>query len=241
MALDEFIAKTVTPGEPLTAQAWNDIVTAVAALNHHILSTEASSVRVQIANADIALGQVRVTALPQDGTQAFEAVRPIPPGTEHIFSGLRPGVYTVRAEAPGFDAATATVTVPATEPVSLTLVPRGASMPALFGRPLGQALGDLKALGIAVSRVLDIAGREVAPANPGADYTDSPVLVQIPAPGQPVPPEGSAQLAVAAALQVEPSIEVPSLTGLSLEEAKKALEAAGLVLGKVENREKSEP
>jgi hypothetical protein len=240
MALEEFIAKTVTPGEPLTAQAWNEIVAAVAALNHHILSTEASSIRVQIANAGLAPGQTRVTAVPQDGAQAFEAVRPIPPGTEHVFAGLRPGVYTVRAEAPGFDAATATVTVPAAEPVSLTLVPRGGLMPALFGRPLSQALSDLKSLGIAVSRVLDIAGREVAPANPGAEYADAPVLVQIPAPGQPVPPESSAQLAVAAALQVEPSIEVPSLTGLSLEEAKKALEAAGLVLGKVENRQLSD-
>jgi beta-lactam-binding protein with PASTA domain len=43
-------------------------------------------------------------------------------------------------------------------------------------------------------------------------------------------------LAVAAPVRVEPTVEVPSLTGLSQEEAKKALEALGLKLGKVEER-----
>ncbi|HKJ02707.1 MAG TPA: hypothetical protein VJ997_09635, partial [Longimicrobiales bacterium] len=84
--------------------------------------------------------------------------------------------------------------------------------------------------------VLDVAGREVAPANPGEEYVDAPVLIQEPRPGTSVPPEGRAQLAVAAALKVEPSIEVPSLAGLTLTEAQRALEGAGLVLGSVEDR-----
>jgi beta-lactam-binding protein with PASTA domain len=41
------------------------------------------------------------------------------------------------------------------------------------------------------------------------------------------------QLVISAALQVEPAIEVPSLAGLTLPEAQKALEGIGLVLGKV--------
>jgi hypothetical protein len=236
MALPPFIAKQVNPGEPLTAQAWNDIVGALAAVNGYLLTSEASSVSVQVANAGLDLQSVRVTAAAQDGPQVFEAVQPIPPGTAHTFASLRPGVYAVRAEAPGFAPATANVTVPAAAPVALTLVPQGALMPALFGKRLGESLQQLQGLGIQVSRVLDIAGREVAPANPGATYIDSPVLVQVPAPGEPVPPTASAQLAVAAALQVEASVEVPPLTGLTLAEAKKALEAVGLVLGKVETR-----
>ncbi len=119
-------------------------------------------------------------------------MRPIPPATAHIFSGLRPGNYVVRAEAPGFVPAMVNVTVPASEPVSLALVRRGAFMPALFGLPLGESRQLLESLRIQVSRVLDIAGREVAPANPGATYDNALVLVQVPPPGQVVSPEGSA-------------------------------------------------
>jgi beta-lactam-binding protein with PASTA domain len=48
-----------------------------------------------------------------------------------------------------------------------------------------------------------------------------------------VPPDGQVQLVVSAPLQVQPSVEVPSLAGLTLSEAQKALEAIGLVMGRV--------
>jgi len=48
--------------------------------------------------------------------------------------------------------------------------------------------------------------------------------------------DSGAQLVVAAALKVEPSVEVPSLTGLTLDEARKVLDDLGLVLGKVTTR-----
>ena len=194
MALDPFIAKTVNPGEPVTAQAWNDIVQALAAMNQYLITSEASSVRVQVANAGIDPARVRVTAVSGDGS-ASEAVGPIPPGTEHVLSGLRPGTYTVRAEAPGFEPATANVTVPASAVVALTMAPRGAIMPEVFGKTLRECLAQLAGLGIAVARVVDISGRDIAPANPDPDAIDAPVLVQVPAPGDPVPPDGAAQLA----------------------------------------------
>src|SRR3954453_14029319 len=110
--------------------------------------------------------------------------------------------------------------------------PKGALMPQVFGLTLREALTQLAGLKIAVSRIVDVTGRDVPPANPGPEYNDAPVVVQFPAPGEAVPPDGSAQFAVAASLKIEPSIEVPSLAGLTLPEAQKALEALGLVLGK---------
>ncbi|HVR99849.1 MAG TPA: PASTA domain-containing protein [Thermoanaerobaculia bacterium] len=240
MPLPTFTATEVQPGQPLTAQAWNEIVQALAALNAHLQAAEETSLRVQIANAGIDLSRVRITAVSQDGLQAFAGVRTADTAGQgqFIFSGLRPGVFTVRAEAPAFDAVSQAVTVPSAQPVSLTLTARGAAMPALFGAPLGDALQILSQTGIAVGRIVDAQGREVAPANPGADAVGVPVLMQLPAPGEPVPVGTLVQLAIAAPLRVEATVEVPSLAGLSLEEAKKALEALGLKLGKTENRQR---
>jgi len=82
-----------------------------------------------------------------------------------------------------------------------------------------------------------VVGRELAPAKPDSEYASQPILMQLPDPGVAVPPEGKVQLVVSIALQVEDSIEVPPLTGLTQSEARKALEALGLKLGKVEIRQ----
>jgi hypothetical protein len=112
-------------------------------------------------------------------------------------------------------------------------------MPLVLGQTLQASLATLSNVNIKVQRVLDVTGRDVPPANPGADYNDQPVLVQFPDPGKPVPPADSALLVVAAALRVEASIEMPSLAGLSLAEAQKALEGLGLVLGRVVSKQQT--
>ena len=237
MEINPNIPKIVNPGEPVTAEAWNVIVRAILSLTNYLGSTEASSLRVSLSKTGPDATSARVTATRDDGV-TFQAVAPVLPSSVFIFSGLRPGPYVIRAEAPGFEAATKNVTSPTADVVTLTLTPRGAFMPSVFGSTLQAALRELKNLNIAVSRILDVTGRDIAPANPGAENIDSPVLGQVPSAGEPVPPEGSAQLVVAGALQTQPSIEMPSLAGLTLAEAQKALEGLGLVLGKVETRQK---
>jgi len=237
MAINSNIPTTVNPGEPVTAQAWNVIVNAIVSLTNYLTATEASSLNVAISNPDLDPATARVTALRADGT-SYQAVAPIPPGTNYVFSGLRPGPYTIRAEAPGFDAATQSVTAPSTAVVSFTLAKHGAFAPDLFGQTLQTGLQTLQSASIAVSRILDVAGRDVAPANPGSDYNGSPILAQIPPAGRPIAPGGSIQLVVAASLQVQASVEVPPLSGLTLAEAQKALEGIGLVLGTVTNKNK---
>jgi hypothetical protein len=221
---------TVTPGEPVTAEGWNAIVGGVTALTQYLNATEASGVHVVIKNAGVTTA--RVTATRDDGV-TYEAVSPVPPGTDFIVAGLRPGAYVVRVEAPGFTTETTSISVPIATPVEVSLQANGAFMPELFGLTLRAALQELSSRKIAVARILDVVGRDIAPANPGSDYNDQPILVHFPAAGTPVPPEGQVQLLVSASLQVQQSVEVPSLAGLSLSEAQKALEAIGLVLGKV--------
>ena len=230
MPIDVPAQKTVVPGEPVTAEGWNALVGGVTALTQYLNATEATGVRVTIKNPGVT--DARVAATREDGT-TYEAVPPVPPGTDFVLAGLRPGAYTIRAEAPGFSPATASVTVPTLTPVEFSLQANGSFMPETFGLTLRAALQALSSQHIAISRILDVVGRDVAPANPGAQYNDQPVLAQLPAAGTAVPPDGQVQLVVSAPLQVQPSVEVPSLAGLTLAEAQKALEAIGLVLGKV--------
>jgi hypothetical protein len=240
MALNPFIARHVNPGEPLTAQAWNEVVDGVDDVHKH-LSATVHTVRVRITTPGVDLSTVRVTAT-RTGAPPVEAVRPVPPDTHHYLQGLVPGAYTVRAEAPGYAVATGNVTLQETSAnvtVDLALTATHVAMPSVFGLTLTAARAALSARAITVSRLLDTQGKDLPPATPGPEYDLSLVLVQSPPAGTLVPIGGSTvALAVAVAPKIETTVEVPSLAGLTLVEAKKALEAMGLVLGKVQNLQK---
>jgi len=227
-----FIKKLVNAGEPVTAQAWNDIVEALGQVHTHLESTEATALKVQVTTPGADLASVRVTAVRGDGI-AIDAVAPVSPGTQHVFAGLRPGSYTLRVEAPGYQGATSSVTVPDAAVQNIALTAAGGFMPPVFGLELQEALAVLANVQIAVGRILDVTGTDVPAANPGPQYNGSRVLMQLPQAGEAVPTGQSVQLVIAAVLAAQASIEIPSLTGLTLPEAQKALESLGLVLGKV--------
>lgn len=236
MPLNPFIARHVNPGEPLTAQAWNDVVDGVDTV-HQYLSAAQHTVRVTLTTPGVDLATVRVTAS-ATGKPPVEAVRPVAPDTTFYLTVSEPGAYAIRAEAPGYAVATGNVTVNTTgdAALSLALTATHTPMPTVFGLTLVQARAALSAKAITVSRLLDTQGKDLPPLTPGPEYDLSLVLVQTPPPGTLVPVGGStAALAVAVAPKVETTVEVPSLAGLTLVEAKKALEGLGLVLGKVQN------
>jgi len=236
-----FIKKNVQAGEPVTAQAWNDVVNSVGAVYEHIENSEASSVKVQVAAQGIDLGLVRVTATRADGI-SIEAVRPVPPDSLHTFPGLSPGSYTIRAEAPGFEPATVSLTVAASAAPptqNITLTKKGSFMPLTFGKTLTDALAQLVALNIAVSQVIDVTGTNVPVAQPGPAFAGAVVLMQFPPVGVPVGPGEFAQLVISAELSVEASVEMPSLLGLTMAEATKALQAVGLKAGKSTTKKSS--
>lgn len=238
----QFTKTNVQPGEPLTAQAWNDVVDAVAAIYQHIETSGAASVKVQVSGPNLDPATARVTATRSDGV-VIEAVRPVS-DTLHSFAGLPPGSYTIRAEAPGFEPTTLALAVaPGTPPPTqnIALTKRGSFMPSVFGQKLSDALAQLATLNIAVNQVLDVTGASVPVANPGAEFGGSLVLMQVPPVGVPVAAGQFAQLLISASLKVEASVEMPSLAGLTLAEATKALEAVGLKVGRTSVRKPKLP
>ena len=236
MELEQFTAKPVSPGEPITAQAWNELVSGLNDLNQFVLSTQATSLRVSLSNTGINLQSVRITVQRDDGWLS-EAVAPVDSEGEFVFASLPPGTFTLNAIAPGFSSSSVNVTIPTEEVVAMTLEQSGAFMPNLIGVELAEALKILADSSITVGRLLDVVGRELAPAKPDPEYAGQPVLMQLPDPDTPVPPEGKVQIVVSTALQVDDSVEIPPLTGLTLSEARKTLESLGLKLGDVETRQ----
>ncbi len=234
MQLEEFSGKNVQAGEPLTAEAWNQIIEGLRAVNNHLRTAVSSTLKVAIGNTDIDPAELLVTASRVDGPQVFQAVLDLQAANlVFAFSALPAGVYTVRVAAPGFTVGSRSVSLPEEEDIELTLVPDGAVMPSVFGQNLGQGLKILGDRAIQVARILDITGQDVAPANPGPDFADAPILAQVPPAGVAVPAAVGVSLVIAATLREQPAVEMPSLAGLSLSEARQALESVGLVLGEV--------
>src|SRR5437016_7800922 len=100
MDLTPFVPTLVRPGQPLTAQAWNDLVGGIDAA-HQFLRASLHTVHVQITNTDIDLRNVRVTATRNDAPPV-EAVRPVTAVGEHVLSRLDAGAWTITADAAGF-------------------------------------------------------------------------------------------------------------------------------------------
>lgn len=236
MALSPFNAREVGAGEPITAQGWNDLVRAIADVRAFLDATTGASLRVRLNATGLDPATARVSAVAEGSNTVTDAAAPIPPDDQFTLVDLPPGAYTIRASAPGFTPATVAVTVPAAQPVTLTLSRAAPAMPDLFGQRLDNALAALRTANIVPARVVDITGQDVPPANPGAEFASSLVLVQMPPPGTPVAAETGAQLVISAALEVEAAIEMPSLAGLTLAEARRVLDQMGLVLGRVQTR-----
>lgn len=237
MELNEFTAKQVTPGEPITSEAWNELVSGISELNKFVLANQSTALKVKMSNVDIFLDTVRITALRSDGWLA-QAVAPVNGDGAFVFASLPPGSYKVEASAAGYKSASKNVTIPTEDALELALEQSGAFMPNLIGVELATGLAVLNDLDVTVGRLIDVVGRELPPAKPTSEYANQPIVMQLPDPGDAVPPEGRVQIVVSAALQVDDSVEIPSLTGLTLTEARRALEAIGLRLGNVETRQK---
>jgi hypothetical protein len=236
MELRPFVRNLVRPGQPLTAQAWNDLVDGIDAVHQFLRATQ-HTVQVRITNTDIDLREVRVTATRNDAAPV-EAVRPLTPTGVHVLSRLEAGSWTITASAVGFRPATTPLEVSdgGATTVSLALEPSANVMPDLFGLPLSVAIRVLSEAGIPFARLLDFSGTEYAPAKPGNDILGQPVLAQSPWPGALFDTTSGglgASLVIAVPAKLESVAEVPSLAGLTQAEAKQVLEKIGLRLGKV--------
>ncbi len=228
---------TVTPGEPVTAQGWNGLVTGLAALYDAVIALGGGALEVTVSAGDAPVPSAQVVAEPLGEGRPVAALPPFGPRRAHLLVGLTDGQWRVHVRAAGFNDEAREVTLPAADPLAVPLVVAGVAVPDLFGRGLVASLEQLRAAGIDADVLLDTTGREISRASVPPEYADSPVLAQLPAAGTVVPAgTGRVRLVVASALRRDPVVTMPSLIGLSLTEAQQVLERVGLVLGETSLR-----
>jgi hypothetical protein len=237
MPIEPLNVAPALPGQPITAQAWNMIVASLTEAIGVLNAQAGQSLRITVNNPSVDPASIRVSAI-ADGVAGavFEAAPPVPPDTAFTLTGLPSGNYTIRAATAGFTPATVIATLPGNGTAEVTMTRSAPAMPDIFGAPLDAALSALNTAGVVVQRVVDVTGREIAPANPGPEFLKSLVLAQLPTAGDPAPATAGAQLVVSAALEVQPTVVMPPLAGLTLAETRKVLEDLGLVLGNVSTR-----
>jgi hypothetical protein len=228
MALD-FVKTNVQPGEPVTAQAWNNIVNGLFEVQA-ILKAAGGEAHVRVTNPGLDLSTVRVTAA-RTGAPPAEAIRPIAPDIDFIFPRLEAGAYTVSADAPGFTAQTGALNVAsdgtvAPDPLELALVPAGSFMPNVLGLKWKDAA---PLLNVIHPRVIDAGGKDLPLTGFDAAYNDKPVLMQFPLPGDPAPVTGSFVI-VAGIFQQKPLVTTPNLAGLTVAQAQTELAKLGLAM-----------
>ncbi len=224
---------SVNPGEPLTAQAWNALVTGMIGLYDAVIALGGATLEVEVTGeGDTRPPGATVVAEPLGEGRATEALPPFGSRGRHLLVGLTDGPWRLHVSAPGFSAAQREVIMPQPDPVSVALERAGVVVPDFFGQPVRGVLDRLREAGIDADVLLDTTGREVSRAALPPEYVSSPVLFQLPEAGAVVPVgSGRVRLVVASALRRDPVVTMPSLVGLSLTEAKQVLDRLGLVLG----------
>lgn len=224
------------PGDPITSEGWNNIVAAVKTLFDHAnrgLGTLSVSVKAQTNTTPIPAARVTLkptgeTGVVRTGHYAGADVQ------RFLVPELLPGAYQLVVEAAGFGPQTRDVVMDA-EDVELTveLTPTEvlSAAPNLFGRPLADAIQVVSTAGFQLVRVVDSHGRDVAVATLDDQMRRQPVIGQTPEAGTPIPTNAPIQLGVAAPAEYATRVTVPDVRGLTVDQARAALEAVGLTLG----------
>jgi hypothetical protein len=224
-----------TPGDPITSEGWNAVLTAIGLLVDDA-NLQRGTFTAQVRANGNPLRGATVTVAPTG-----EPARPTRGGVfvggavqAHQIESLLPGTYNLIVEADGFATSTTAVTMPAdslTVTIDLVASPAVFPVPSLLGHTLSQALATLSTAGFIVARVIDSHGADVPPGNVPADTQSMPVLAQFPLPNTRHPKDIGIFIHVAAKAEATKKVATPDIRGMSVAQAKAALEAAGLVLG----------
>jgi hypothetical protein len=234
MALEKPPLATVEPGRPVTAQGWNGIVDGLSTLYDAVLAFGTGVLQVSVRAADQAVRGAQVVGVPLGEGNPVTALPLYGEVEIYALVGVAPGNWRVHISAPGFRPETRDVTVPSAEPLTVDLTAVGVVVPDLFGVGAQEALGTLGRAEILVDLILDVMGREVSRVTLPPQYVNAPVLLQVPEAGTRIDPAVErVRLVVAAAVERVPTVEMPSLIGLTQDEVTTVLERLGLRLGRV--------
>lgn len=234
MALTKPALTTVSPGEPVTAQGWNSIVTGLGDLYDAVLAFGHGVLNVSVLYNGNAVGGAEVVAAPAAGDLTpIQAVQLYGSVATYTVVGVTTGQWHVFVSADGFQPQSQDVTIPATEALVFNLVASGVAVPDLFGVTAQDALTQLSALNLNVDVILDVLGHEVPKTSLPPQYQNQPILDQLPPAGTIVDPTAQRlRLVVATALDQAPVVTMPSLVGLTYDEVASVLDGLGLKVGK---------
>ncbi len=234
MALTKPALSTVKAGDPVTAQAWNTIVSGVSDLYDAVLAFGHGVLDVSVRFNGDPVSDAQVVAVPATGDLTpIEAVQLYGTVTTYTVVGVTAGQWHVFVSAPGFQSQSQDVTIPASGPLVFNLVSAGVVVPDLFGVTAQDALTQLSALNLNVDVILDVLGHEVPKTSLPPQYQNQPILDQLPPAGTVVDPTAQRlRLVVATALEQAPVVTMPSLVGLSYDEVASVLDGLGLKVGK---------
>lgn len=229
---------TVTAGQPVTAEGWNQIVNGLSDLYDEVLALGRGVLEVHLTHEGEPVVGAVVVAEPLGDGVPIGAIPPTTPTGPYLLAGISDGSWRVHAQADGFDTETRDVTVPREEPLAVEMSLAGVRVPDLFGEGLRVALDRLEDVGIGVDLILDTTGREVSRTSLPPEYESTPVLAQDLEPGNVVPAgTGRIRLVAASALRREPVVTMPSLVGLTYDEVVTVLNRLGLRVGTTTVRE----
>jgi hypothetical protein len=223
-----FVKTNVHPGEPVTAQAWNDIVDGLFDVQT-ILSTGSGAVRVTVTGDPHDVAAARVIATDATGVR-YEATQQLAPADPFVFPKLTAGAYTITVTAPGCTDGTSTVTVASDgtvtpNPVPVALAFTGKRMPNVLGVAWSTAAGTLATIN---PRVLDASGNGIPLTGFDTAYNTMPVIMQWPGPDEVVPAGSDAYVIVATIIKPAVLVPAPNFIGMTVSQAQAAAEAVGL-------------
>ena len=228
-----------TPGAPITAEGWNNVRQAVLAL-YDAMNKTLGQLTVALkskADGSVVTGAVVSVVPTGDTTRPPRAALYLGAGVQlYQVPGLQPGAYDLVVEAPGFATETRAIVMDAagsSQALSVEMTPSVVTvvMPNLFGIAVNVAMQQAATAGVVVARIIDSYGTDIAPADVPEAAKNSPVLNQVPEPGDVVPKNTPVQLHISA--KVAQQVKLPSLAGLTVDEAKQQLAAMGLAVGEI--------
>lgn len=227
----------VSPGQPVTAQGWNEFIDGLSDLYDAVLAFGTGTLEVRVVSGEAPVLDATVVAEPLGGGQPVAALPPRGAVTSYVLTQLTAGNWRLFVSAPGQRPQTVDVAVPADAPVVVSLVLAGVRVPDLFGLAAQDAFARLATAALSVDLILDVMGREVSRSPLPPQYQNQPILSQLPEAGTVVDPATQRlRLVVAAAIEQAPVVTMPSLIGLTADEVGAVLNQLGLVLGRATTR-----
>lgn len=237
---------TVNPGDPLKSEDWNNIVSSLQHI-YSVLNTTLGSISLLVENKGDgnAISDAVVTLIPDEAGKVRVQRAGYIGATErrYVAYELQPGKYKVTVEATGYDTEERNITIPSDGSVlkvkvEMSLTKATVAMINVFGLSLKEAVQKVTEAKLTISRIIDSHGKEIPPGKISDEQNSAVILNQVPEPDTVVPLTATVQLHIAAKAEFTEKVEIPNLSGLSLEEAKAKLAASRLVLGDTKNVKK---